>query len=101
MTRTMCAFDNARTYVCMHARKRVRMCVYVRLLLDVYVMILLLNLRKGWSCSRNYCKETVLLYLIKETDIYIYNTHTHARTHARTHTHTHTHTQILEQIQTN
>ena len=47
MTRTMCAFDNACTYVCMYVRKRVRVCVYVRLLLSVYVMILLLNLRKA------------------------------------------------------
>ena len=31
-----------------------------------------IKLEKGWSCSRNDCKETVLLYLIKETDTYIY-----------------------------
>ena len=64
MTRTMCAFGNALTYyVCMHIRKCVRVCVYVRMLLNVYVMILLLNMRKAGHVAEIIVKIQCCIYI--------------------------------------
>ena len=41
----------------------------------VYVMILLLNLRKAGHAAEIIVKRQCCLYLIKETDIYIYKAH--------------------------